>query len=63
MFLAADHKHEQLLKKIESSAFVLSLDDLSPVTVDEISHACWVGDGRNRYFITEKYQTRYEYMI
>ncbi|CAI2177916.1 1965_t:CDS:10 [Funneliformis geosporum] len=50
MFLAANHKHEQLLKKIESSAFVLCLDDSSPITVDDISHACWVGDGRNRYF-------------
>ncbi|RIA85327.1 acyltransferase ChoActase/COT/CPT [Glomus cerebriforme] len=50
MLLAADPKHEQLLKKIESSAFVLSLDDSSPITVDEISHACWTGDGRNRYF-------------
>ncbi|GBC01211.1 hypothetical protein RclHR1_00410038 [Rhizophagus clarus] len=50
MFLAADPKHEQLLKKIESSIFALCLDDSSPITVDEISHACWAGDGRNRYF-------------
>uniref|UniRef100_A0A1D1YFG2 Carnitine O-acetyltransferase, mitochondrial n=1 Tax=Anthurium amnicola TaxID=1678845 RepID=A0A1D1YFG2_9ARAE len=50
MFIDADPKHEQLLKKIESSIFVLSLDDSSPITVDEISHACWAGDGRNRYF-------------
>ncbi|CAG8541519.1 20175_t:CDS:2, partial [Gigaspora rosea] len=42
--------NEQLLKKIESSVFALCLDDTSPVTRDEISHACWVGDGRNRYF-------------
>ena len=54
MFLAADPKHEQLLNKIENSAFVVCLDDSSPITVDAISHACWVGDGRNRYFMTEK---------
>jgi carnitine O-acetyltransferase len=51
MFLAADPKHEQLLKKIESSMFALCLDDSSPITVDEISRACLAGDGRNRYFI------------
>ncbi|EXX78513.1 carnitine O-acetyltransferase CAT2 [Rhizophagus irregularis DAOM 197198w] len=50
MFLAADPKHEQLLKKIESSMFALCLDDSSPITVDEISRACLAGDGRNRYF-------------
>lgn len=50
MLLTANPKHEEMLKKIESSAFVLCLDDTKPVTLEEISHSCWVGDGRNRFF-------------
>ncbi|CAJ0634490.1 14502_t:CDS:10 [Entrophospora sp. SA101] len=50
LLLKANPKHEEMLKKIESSAFVLCLDDTKPVTLEEISHSCWVGDGRNRFF-------------
>ncbi|CEI91232.1 Putative Carnitine O-acetyltransferase [Rhizopus microsporus] len=35
---------------IESSDFVICLDDSKPVTRDEGSRACWHGDGRNRFF-------------
>ncbi|CAG8538451.1 3338_t:CDS:2 [Ambispora leptoticha] len=48
-FIAADPKNEELLRKIETSAFAVCLDDTSPITREEISHACWVGDGRNRF--------------
>ncbi|KAF9208140.1 Carnitine O-acetyltransferase mitochondrial [Haplosporangium sp. Z 27] len=46
----AGPQNEELLRKIESSVFVLCLDDSSPVTRDELSRACWTGDGRNRFF-------------
>lgn len=38
------------LDDIEKAAFIVCLDDSSPVTKDEISRACWHGDGRNRFF-------------
>ncbi|CAG8586362.1 9627_t:CDS:2, partial [Diversispora eburnea] len=50
LLLSVNPKNEQLLRKIESSAFVVCLDDTSPITHEEISHSCWVGDGRNRFF-------------
>ncbi|KAG0306958.1 Carnitine O-acetyltransferase mitochondrial [Dissophora globulifera] len=46
----AGTQNEELLRKIESSVFLLCLDDSSPVTRDEVSRACWHGDGRNRFF-------------
>lgn len=48
--IKADPKNAELLKKIESAVFVVCLDDSSPATRDEVSHACWVGDGRNRFY-------------
>ncbi|CAG8458610.1 2849_t:CDS:2 [Acaulospora morrowiae] len=50
LLLSASPENEKLLKKIESSVFAVCLDDTTPVTRDELSHACWVGDGRNRFF-------------
>jgi carnitine O-acetyltransferase len=38
------------LDEIERAAFVVCLDDSEPVTRDELSAACWHGDGRNRFF-------------
>lgn len=29
---------------------VLALDDTKPVTREDISWACWVGDGKNRFY-------------
>ncbi|KAG1382409.1 hypothetical protein G6F61_002291 [Rhizopus arrhizus] len=43
-------ENRQLLEKIESSDFVVCLDDSKPITRDESSRACWHGDGRNRFF-------------
>ncbi|KAI9320614.1 acyltransferase ChoActase/COT/CPT [Dichotomocladium elegans] len=48
--LAAHPDNKGLLEKIESSSFVVCLDDQTPVTRDEGSRACWHGDGRNRFF-------------
>ncbi|KAJ3328249.1 Carnitine O-acetyltransferase mitochondrial [Blyttiomyces sp. JEL0837] len=38
------------LDAIETAAFVVCLDDTKPVTYDDVSRACWTGDGRNRFF-------------
>merc|ERR1712115_247769 len=35
---------------IESSAFVVCLDDAAPVTLNERAHQYWHGDGSNRWF-------------
>ncbi|KAI8092592.1 acyltransferase ChoActase/COT/CPT [Halteromyces radiatus] len=48
--LAAHGENKAALEKIESASFVVCLDDYSPVTRDELSRACWHGDGRNRFF-------------
>ncbi|KAI9475423.1 MAG: acyltransferase ChoActase/COT/CPT [Benjaminiella poitrasii] len=48
--VAANPANASLLEKIESSDFVICLDDQSPFTRDEGSRACWHGDGRNRFF-------------
>ncbi|KAJ3346348.1 Carnitine O-acetyltransferase mitochondrial [Entophlyctis luteolus] len=38
------------LDKIETAAFVVCLDDTKPVTYEQRSKSCWVGDGKNRFF-------------
>lgn len=48
--MAANPENANLLEKVESSDFVICLDDQTPVTRDEGSRACWHGDGRNRFF-------------
>ncbi|KAI8061277.1 acyltransferase ChoActase/COT/CPT [Thamnidium elegans] len=48
--VAANPENANLLEKVESSDFVICLDDQTPVTRDEGSRACWHGDGRNRFF-------------
>ena len=48
--LEVSSENEALLEKLESSVFLLCLDDTAPVTRDEVSTAGWYGDGRNRYF-------------
>ena len=29
---------------------VVCLDDFSPITREQVSWACWVGDGKNRFY-------------
>ncbi|CDS09881.1 hypothetical protein LRAMOSA02558 [Lichtheimia ramosa] len=48
--IAAHPDNKALLEKIESSSFVMCLDDSKPITRDEGSRACWHGDARNRFF-------------
>ncbi|KAJ6462051.1 acyltransferase ChoActase/COT/CPT [Mycena vitilis] len=48
--LAADPANAASLEAIESAMIVVCLDDSKPVTREEISNACWVGDGRNRFY-------------
>lgn len=50
LLLAANPRNKQILEKIETSSFVVCLDDLAPTTRDELCRASWHGDGRNRYF-------------
>ncbi|KAF7314466.1 Carnitine acetyl transferase [Mycena kentingensis (nom. inval.)] len=48
--LAAAPTNAASLEAIESAMIVVCLDDTSPVTREEISSACWVGNGRNRFY-------------
>ncbi|KAJ6621836.1 acyltransferase ChoActase/COT/CPT [Mycena sp. CBHHK59/15] len=48
--LAASPANAQSLEAIESAMIVVCLDDTKPVTREAISTACWVGDGRNRFY-------------
>ncbi|KAH7884917.1 acyltransferase ChoActase/COT/CPT [Phlebopus sp. FC_14] len=48
--LAASPTNAHTLERIESSVIVVCLDDTKPVTREELSWACWVGDGRNRFY-------------
>ncbi|KAG7088269.1 hypothetical protein E1B28_012283 [Marasmius oreades] len=38
------------LEMIESAMIIVCLDDTKPVTREDISWQCWVGDGRNRFY-------------
>lgn len=38
------------LEAIESAMVLVCLDDTKPVTREDISWACWVGNGRNRFY-------------
>jgi carnitine O-acetyltransferase len=48
--LAADPANAASLEAIESAMIIVCLDDTKPVTREEISMACWVGNGRNRFY-------------
>ena len=48
--LAAHPANEAALEAIESSSFIVCLDDASPVTLEERAHQYWHGDGCNRWF-------------
>ncbi|THH11655.1 hypothetical protein EW145_g503 [Phellinidium pouzarii] len=48
--IASNPANAKALECIESAAAVICLDDSKPVTREEISWACWTGDGRNRWF-------------
>ncbi|KAI0821984.1 acyltransferase ChoActase/COT/CPT [Trametes gibbosa] len=48
--LAASPSNATSLEEIESAILVIALDDTKPVTREETSWQCWVGDGRNRFY-------------
>ncbi|KAL1982171.1 hypothetical protein VTN96DRAFT_1706 [Rasamsonia emersonii] len=48
--LAASPANAQALRDIESSGFLVCLDDAAPVTLEERAHQYWHGDGCNRWF-------------
>ncbi|KAI6030704.1 acyltransferase ChoActase/COT/CPT, partial [Pisolithus orientalis] len=48
--LAASPLNAKSLERIESAAIVVCLDDARPVTREHVSWACWVGNGRNRFY-------------
>ncbi|TVY25362.1 Carnitine O-acetyltransferase, mitochondrial [Lachnellula hyalina] len=50
VLLKAHPSNAAALKDIESSSFVICLDDASPVTLEERAHQYWHGDGANRWF-------------
>lgn len=43
-------KNSASLDVIERAAFVVCLDDTTPITRDQASRECWHGDGQNRFF-------------
>jgi len=48
--IAASPENAKSLERIESAAVIVCLDDTKPVTREDISWACWVGNGRNRFY-------------
>ena len=56
--LAASPSNAASLEEIESAILVVALDDTKPVTREQISWACWVGDGKNRFY--DKHQCKHE---
>ncbi|KAK7690110.1 hypothetical protein QCA50_006758 [Cerrena zonata] len=48
--LAASPANAASLEAIESAMVVVCLDDFSPITREQVSWACWVGDGKNRFY-------------
>ncbi|KAI9033447.1 Choline/Carnitine o-acyltransferase-domain-containing protein [Hyaloraphidium curvatum] len=50
LLLSAHPSHPEILRVVESSAFMLCLDQTMPTTRAEVARACWHGDGQNRWF-------------
>ncbi|MCJ1256483.1 Carnitine O-acetyltransferase mitochondrial [Lignoscripta atroalba] len=48
--LSAHASNATALRAIESSSFLVCLDDAAPVTLEERAHQYWHGDGSNRWF-------------
>ncbi|CAL1713056.1 unnamed protein product [Somion occarium] len=48
--LAASPSNAASLEAIESAMVIVCLDDTSPITREQTSWGCWVGDGRNRFY-------------
>ena len=48
--LDAHASNRTALETIQSSSFIVCLDDAAPVTLQERAHQYWHGDGQNRWF-------------
>ncbi|GAB1743411.1 hypothetical protein NU219Hw_g9246t1 [Hortaea werneckii] len=48
--ISSNQANKRVFQEIESSAFVVCLDDAAPVTLNERAHQYWHGDGSNRWF-------------
>ena len=48
--LKAHPANAATLEAIQASAFLVCLDDASPITLEERAHQYWHGDGQNRWF-------------
>ncbi len=48
--LEAHPANAATLEAIQASAFLVCLDDASPITLEERAHQYWHGDGANRWF-------------
>ncbi|RMZ85242.1 hypothetical protein DV738_g338, partial [Chaetothyriales sp. CBS 135597] len=48
--LAASPSNAEALKEIESSSFIVNLDNATPITLEERSRQFWHGDGANRWY-------------
>jgi len=48
--LAGSPANVEALKRIDSAIVIVCLDDTKPVTRDDVSWACWTGNGRNRWY-------------
>ncbi|KAB5589040.1 Carnitine O-acetyltransferase [Ceratobasidium theobromae] len=53
--LAKNPKNAAALKRIDSAIVVVALDDTAPVTRDDVSWGCWVGDGKNRWYDKQQF--------
>lgn len=50
ILIEANAANRATLEAIESSSFIICLDDATPVTLEERAHQYWHGDGSNRWF-------------
>lgn len=48
--IAASPANRTALQALEASAFVVCLDDATPITLEERARQYWHGDGQNRWF-------------
>ena len=54
--ISASPINKSSLERIESAIVIICLDDKEPITREDISWQCWVGDGRNRFY--DKHQCK-----
>ncbi|KAL5501589.1 CAT2 [Sanghuangporus vaninii] len=53
--IVSSPQNARALERIESAVAIICLDDTKPTTREELSWACWTGDGRNRWYDKHQY--------